>query len=327
MSGPIVVAEGLGKDYREGFWMRRKPALLSVGFSLDAGLIYGLLGPNGAGKSTLIHLLMGFLRPTRGQVTLFGRRPRDPESRRRVGFLPEVFAFDRFPTGRKLMLRFDALTGAGATGRESRVRDAIEAMGLSDTVFRRVGAFSKGMTQRIGLAQAILGDPELLVLDEPMSGMDPAMRHATREMLSTRRRRGKTTLLSSHILADVEALADRVLILDRGRAVGEGPLSSFGPGASVTTIAFRDERPDRFDPFLAELGLERSLLPGSPDVYRVTVPSTDVKNLVVARLAAERADIVSVSTRTADLERIFLDLTGDAGVRTFVGESSGRSET
>jgi len=303
-----VIADQLGKDFREGFLMRKKSALESVSFTIQEGEIFGFLGPNGAGKSTTLHVLVGFLRPSRGRALVAGRSPQEPEARRFLGFLPEVFAFDRFATGRGLLRRFDALSDRPVEGRDERVRDALEAVGMEEAASRRIGTYSKGMMQRIGLAQALLGDPDLLILDEPMSGMDPATRHSTRMVLCARRERGKTTLLSSHILADVEEVADRVLILDRGRKVAEGPIAELGE-ARAGAVVFRDHDPARFDPDLAPLGLSREAVPGEPDLGILRTADASAKNAALALLAAGGADIVSVTPQRAGLEEIFLELT------------------
>lgn len=310
MTAAVLAAEGLGKDFREGFLMRRKTALEEVSFALEPGKIHGFLGPNGAGKSTTIHLLLGFLHPTRGRALLAGGPPFLPESRSDVGFLPEVFAFDKFSTGRNLLLRFDALAGRGLEGRDARVNAALAAVAMLDAAGKRIGAYSKGMTQRIGLAQALLGDPGILILDEPMSGMDPSTRHAVREVLRARRDRGKTTLLSTHILADVEAIADRVLILDRGRVVAERGLEELRSGGAGSVVVFSDANASRFDVVFAELGVSPEALTGQAGVFRVLVPESDLQDRLLARLAGDGAHIVSVTPEHASLESIFLKLTG-----------------
>jgi ABC-2 type transport system ATP-binding protein len=253
---------------------------------------------------------MGFISPSRGQVELFGLSPRNPESRRRVGFLPESFAYDRYTTGRKLLRRFDALSGQRAAGREKRVEEALGVLDMLAAADRRVSTYSKGMTQRIGMAQALLGDPELLILDEPMSGMDPATRYSVRELLGARRDREKATLFSTHILSDVEALADRVIILDRGRMVAEGTLEELRAAGRGTVIAFRDDRPERFDGMLGELGLTREGVAQNGRLQRVTARDEGAKNAALARLAGKGADIVSVVPVETSLETLFLDLTG-----------------
>lgn len=305
-----IVAEGLGKDFLEGFFPRKKTALDDLTFSVRPGTIFGFLGPNGAGKSTTLHLLVGFLRPSRGKAFLNGLPASNPDSRRGLGFLPEVFSFDRFSTARTLLHRFDALAGNPETGREGRINSALATVDLTEAAGRRIGTYSKGMTQRVGLAQALLGDPELLILDEPMSGMDPAGRAAFQRLLEERRDRGRTTLFSSHILGDVEQLADEVLILDEGRKIAQGTLADLECGDGTTAVIFSDPSPERFDPWLNAQNLSRKSEAEIPDAWLVEVGQPALRNAVLAHLAGNGADILSVAAVRTSLEDIFLRLTG-----------------
>ncbi len=303
----VATAVGLGKDYVVGPRRRRvHTALVDISFTIPRGSVFGLIGPNGAGKSTTLHLMVGFFSPTRGEVTLFGMPPSLPEARRELGFLPEVFAYDRFSTGRRLLERFDALSGRSPGGRDERVLDALFAVDMATEASRRVGAYSKGLTQRIGLAQAVLGDPELLILDEPMSGMDPATRHAVKDLVKGRRARGKTTLFSSHILADVEDLADRILVLREGKALYEGPVSGLGERSGVTIMARFDQEPA---PGLIPPG-SGMLQPSAahPGIRVMDVASPAEVNAALRLLMDAGATIVSVSPRHETLESRFLDL-------------------
>lgn len=305
----VVLVERLEKIYREGFPRRiETAALCDVSFSIPAGSIFALLGPNGAGKSTTIHLMLGFIAPTSGSIRLFGHPPTSSLSRRSLGFLPEIFAFDRFATGRGLLERFDALNGNDPVSRRGRVDEALALAGLSDAAHRKVGTYSKGMTQRIGLAQALLGDPEILILDEPMSGMDPANRRAVKSMLLARRERGRTTLLSSHILADIEELADHVLILKRGIVAADGPLSQLRGSSSGMRVVFELQRDAPMPAELADLvaGAEAAETPGTLAIRC----AEDGLNALLARLIAARARVLSVNPMRSDLESLFLELTG-----------------
>lgn len=306
----MIVADRLGKDFREGFHTHSKTALGEISFEIQSGACVGFLGPNGAGKSTTIHIVMGFLRPSRGQVLVNGRSPQDPESRRSVGFLPEVFAFDRFASVNRLLGRADAMSGAPVEGRADRVRAALNAVDLADAAGRRIGALSKGLTQRVGLAQAILGDPELLVLDEPMSGMDPAGRRMVHDLLQARRDQRRTTFFSSHILSDVEELVDEVLILHRGELRAALTLADLSTGAGQSTIVFEDDQPERFDAWLAERGISRSPADGRPSGQLLTVANDALKTAILSHLAAEGANIIEVAKRHPSLEDMFLRLTG-----------------
>ena len=297
MSAPIQV-EDLGKTYR-----RSVEALRGVSFVVPEGSVTALLGPNGAGKSTTLHILLGFLRPTRGRLVLNGRDPADPESRRGVGFLPESFAFDGFSTGRGLLERFDALAGHPEAGREERVDAALEAVGLAGDAHRKVTSYSKGMMQRIGLGQALLGDPPLLVLDEPTSGMDPASRHAVKDLLRTRRREGRTTFLSSHILADVQELADRAVILREGRVVADQPMGDLLAGSGRSWIEYRGEPPVS----LEEAGFHTE--PSGDGRIRVTGLDEAGVQRALEILVSRGVPVLRIAPAKSDLEAVFLRLT------------------
>jgi ABC-2 type transport system ATP-binding protein len=234
---PAIEIAGLVKTFRVGFFRSRVEAVRGVSFEVCRGGIFGLLGPNGAGKTTILKVLMGLIRPDAGTLRILGRDARQPASRRRVGFLPENPYFHEYLTPRELLEFYGRLLGLGA-GEIRRQRDElIERVGLADAARRPLRKFSKGMLQRIGLAQALLGDPELLVLDEPMSGLDPLGRRLISDLIEERHRAGVTVVFSSHILSDVERLCDRVVILHRGRKVADGTLDELvGPDAGVESL-------------------------------------------------------------------------------------------
>ena len=305
----VVVVERLEKIYREGFPRRIETAALTdVSFSVPRGSIFGLLGPNGAGKSTTIHLLLGFIAPTSGTIRVFGQPPSSPLSRRSLGFLPEIFAFDRFATGRGLLERFDALGGGDAAGRRERVDEALHLVGLAEHGGRKIGTYSKGMAQRIGLGQALLGHVELLILDEPMSGMDPANRRSVKQLLAARRNHGLTTLLSSHILSDVEELADHVVILKRGMIAANAALSELRRGTAAMRVVFGIVEGVTDAASAAALG-SPSAAQGEAGFHAVSC-ADDELNVLLAKLVAARARIVSVNPVQGDLESLFLELTG-----------------
>jgi len=308
----LVEFEDVAKDYLMP-WPRGSVsrALDGVSFIVPRGSTLALLGPNGAGKSTTLHLMLGFLRPGRGTVRVCGEAPQDPASRRSLGFLPEVFAFDRFSTGRRLLERFDALSCRDREGREARVARALETVQMSESADRRVGTYSKGMTQRIGLAQAIVGDPDLLVLDEPMSGMDPASRHAVKTMLAERRALSKTTVISSHILPEVQAAADTLVILDRGRVVARGSLDALTSASTTACISFRAPEATLLAERLAAAGLP-SPKAGPDGVLSMDVRPPAEVNQALAVLMANGAEIVSIERAKQDLESVFLALTRDS---------------
>ena len=222
----VVSVKDLAKTYRTGFLRKKVEAVRGISFEVRHGEIFGLLGPNGAGKTTTIKCLLRLVFPTRGELKVFGLSPEKRESMLRVGYMPENPYVYRYLKPLELLDLSGRLAGMTRKERRERSEAMIDKVGLRHAVDRPIGKFSKGMMQRVGLAQALLHDPELLVLDEPMSGLDPIGRKEIRDILLEQKRRGKTLLFTSHILSDVEMLCDRVSILQKGSVTAEGKLSA-----------------------------------------------------------------------------------------------------
>lgn len=222
MSTSAIEVTNLSKSYRNGLFRKRFEALRDLSLQVDRGEVFGLLGPNGAGKTTLIKILLGIVRKSGGKATLLGRPAGDRASRARVGYLPENLRVAGHHTARTALEFFGKLSGMSSAQIKSRRDRLLEMVGLADRSKESVKKFSKGMLQRLGLAQALLPDPELLILDEPTDGLDPLGRSQVRALLNELRQQGKTVFLNSHILQEVELVCDRVAILDRGvlRAIG-----------------------------------------------------------------------------------------------------------
>lgn len=230
----MIQVENLQKTYRSGFLMRPKKALSGVSFHVPAGVIYGFIGPNGAGKSTTIKLLTGLLRRDSGKILVAGRDPLDVESRRHLGYSPEQPYFYDYLTGRELMHFYGRLSGLSGRLLEERVDWALSLLNADkDWISRRLRTYSKGMMQRVGIAQAILSKPELLILDEPMSGLDPVGRKDVREAILSLNREGVTVFYSSHLLSDVETISHRVAMIVGGKIVREGTVDDFTSNASA----------------------------------------------------------------------------------------------
>lgn len=234
----VVRTERLTKDFLTGFWRPRPTrALDELSLAVPQGEVFGLLGPNGAGKTTTLKLLMDLLRPTSGRAELFGMDVRNPESRRRVGFAPEQPYFYDHLSANELVQYFAGLSGLHGADRIAKADAALERTGIRGDERRKpLRQFSKGMMQRVGLAQAIVHEPELIVLDEPMSGLDPIGRRDVREMILALRNEGRTILFSSHILSDAEQLCSRVGIMARGRLAKIGPLAELTAKASLEDV-------------------------------------------------------------------------------------------
>ncbi len=223
---PVLEVRDLHKTFHIGFFRKKVEALRGVSFTVRKGEVFGLLGPNGAGKTTTLKAVLGLIFPTKGEAKLFGKPVTDPSARARLGYMPENPYVYQYLKPLEFLDLCGRLIGMPRADREKKSRELIERVGLTHAIDRPIGKFSKGMSQRIGLAQALLGDPDVLVLDEPMSGLDPFGRKEVRDLLAEERARGKTLVLTSHILADVELLCDHVAIVQRGTVVASGPLSS-----------------------------------------------------------------------------------------------------
>jgi len=225
MNEPIIEASHLTKVFRD-FWRRPKVrAVNDISFTVKPGEVFGLLGPNGSGKSTTLKMLLGLLYPTSGQLRVLGRSPRDVKTKARIGYLPEESYLYPYLTSKETLTFYGMLFDLPAGERRERLEQLFEMIGLRHARNRQVGEFSKGMARRIGLAQALINDPDLVILDEPTSGLDPIGCRQVKDLIQALAKRGKTILLSSHLLADVEDVCDRVAILYNGRIQALGTIN------------------------------------------------------------------------------------------------------
>jgi ABC-2 type transport system ATP-binding protein len=219
---PALELRGLVKDFAIGLRGLKLRAVDHLDLKVEAGQVYGLLGPNGSGKSTTIKVLLGLLEPTAGEARVFGVASTRVEARRDVGYLPEAPYFYRHLSGRELVRFYGRMCGLGGSELEGRLAEVLTLVDMSTAADRRVGTYSKGMLQRIGLAQALVHDPRLLILDEPTAGVDPVGSAAIAALILNLKSRGKTVLITSHLLGQIEDICDRVAILDRGKLILEG---------------------------------------------------------------------------------------------------------
>jgi len=221
----VIEIENLTKDFQVGFWKKRPVrAIDNLSLQVQRGEIFGFLGPNGAGKTTTLKILMNLLRPTSGGARILGEPAHSVPMRQRIGYLPENPYFYDYLTAEELLIYAGTLFGIKQPELDKKVSTLLERVGLSDSRKLQLRKFSKGMVQRIGVAQAIINDPEVVFLDEPMSGLDPLGRREVRQVIASLKGRGVTVFFSSHILPDVEALCDRVAIMNRGKLREEGAL-------------------------------------------------------------------------------------------------------
>ena len=243
-SRPLVEAEGLVKVFGD-FWLRSKArAVDGIDFEIRQNEIFGLLGPNGSGKSTTIKLILGLLRKSKGSLKVFGREPANVSVKARIGYLPEESYMYRFLNPQETLDYFGKLFGIPSGIRRKRTDELLEMVGLQGAANRAVGEFSKGMARRLGIAQALINDPEFLILDEPTSGLDPIGTRQVKDLLLDLRRRGKTILLSSHLLADVEDVCDRMVVLYGGKIRAAGTADQLLCDTKRTTINTPRLRPE-----------------------------------------------------------------------------------
>lgn len=222
MSEAAIRIENLTKDFRIGMRGLKLRAVENLTLSVGDNQIFGLLGPNGCGKSTTMKIILGLLDPTEGECTIYGRSSRSVASRRDVGFLPEAPYFYKYLSGRELVQFYAKICGVPRSEIADRTQSVLKLVNMEEAGSRRVGTYSKGMLQRIGIAQSIVHDPRLVILDEPTAGVDPIGSHEIAEMILSLKERGKTVMLCSHLLAQVEGICDRVAIMSKGRLMLEG---------------------------------------------------------------------------------------------------------
>jgi len=239
-AGPAVAVRGLTKLFPVHFHRQSIVAVKDLNLRIEPGEVYGLLGPNGSGKSTTLKIILGLVSPTRGRTEIFGRDSRLVESREAVGFLPENPYFYKYLTGNETLRFFGRLSGLRGVAMKNRINELLDLVGLSKARNRRLGTYSKGMLQRIGLAQALIHDPRLVVLDEPTAGVDPAGSRDIRDLILDLKGRGITVLLSSHLLAQAQEICDRVGILADGVLVREGHLQELIAIENQTELVITD---------------------------------------------------------------------------------------
>jgi ABC-2 type transport system ATP-binding protein len=295
----VLEFDQITKEYRSFSGRRSIRALDGFSVQVEAGEIFGFLGPNGAGKSTAIHLAMGFMRPTSGQGRMLGAPFGHPLTRRRVGFLAENVALYHRPA-EKLIRFYGALNGMAGLQLAKRTRDVLQIVGLQEHARRNIGKFSRGMLQRAGLAEALINDPELLILDEPTSALDPLARVMVRELLLSARNNGKTIFLSSHLLSEVELVCDRVAVLHRGKLVRLGRTADLLQSSQRTEIIARGIAATAFAGSFAQNG-----------IVRFSVPAAD-QRLALERVWILGGEIVSVNPVRRSLEEVFLEVTRDS---------------
>jgi ABC-2 type transport system ATP-binding protein len=281
MAVPAIRITNLTKDFRLGLRGVKLRAVENLSLEVADNQVFGLLGPNGSGKSTTMKVILGLLEPTRGRCEIFGLPSDSVAARRLVGFLPEAPYFYRFLTGRELVDFYAGICGVAGAGRAKRVAEVIELVGMTGAADRRVGTYSKGMLQRIGLAQAVVHDPQLVILDEPTAGVDPVGTMAIADMILELKRRGKTVLLCSHLLAQVEGVCDRLAILNQGKLVAEGLVADLLRREGRSNLAVENLTP------AARAEVEAALARHGAKLVQVEDARVSLDRLFVEKIAPE----------------------------------------
>ncbi len=298
----VLLTENLAKTFRLGFFRKRVQAVRDVSFQVHKGEIFGFLGPNGAGKTTTMKMLMGLVFPDRGKLEVLGRAVADVQAKRRLGYLPETPYFYEYLSPEEFLDFAGQLAGLSRAACRKRRDDLIERVGLQHARGRALRKFSKGMLQRVGIAQALMGDPELVVLDEPMTGLDPLGRKEVRDLIVSLKREGKTIFFSTHILPDVEMICDRVALVVGGRTVSEGPLASLLSAKVVATeVLLRPRSSDILEHLPA--GTDQHLV--GQDV-RLDLPDACDVDAFLSQALASGAHVISVQPRRESLEEFFV---------------------
>jgi ABC-2 type transport system ATP-binding protein len=243
-SSPAVTVENLTKVFKSGLGKQAFVAVRDLSLTVEKGEVYGLIGPNGSGKSTTMKAILGLLSPTMGKTTIFGKSSVEVESRRDVGFLPENPYFYKHLSGLETLLFYGRLCSMSGRDLQDKAREMLALTGLEDAANRRVAGFSKGMLQRLGLAQALLHEPRLIILDEPTAGVDPAGSRKIRDLIMGFKKRGITVLVTSHLLEQIQEVCDRVGIMAHGRMVREGKLDDLIAVENETELILADASPD-----------------------------------------------------------------------------------
>jgi ABC-2 type transport system ATP-binding protein len=302
MQAPVR-ADALTKTYRVGFWGRRVRAVENLSLDVLAGEIFGLLGPNGAGKTTTLKMLLGFVKPSSGQAWISGHGVGTVASRRSLGYLPENPALYEFLRGDEYLAFAGRLAGMSRADARKRAGELLERVGLAGRADRPIRKFSKGMVQRLGLAQALIGDPRIVILDEPMSGLDPIGRKDVRDLMLQLREEGRTVLFSTHILSDVEAICDRVGIMVEGRLTDCGALADLvAPEARAVELVVENVAPA----LVEKLEQDGTRVLRRDRATVLTFPDEGRARAALSAAVSSGATVVSLTPHRRSLEELFV---------------------
>jgi ABC-2 type transport system ATP-binding protein len=296
-----IQTQDLTKVYRSRWTRREVRAIDGVSLNVRRGTIFGLLGPNGAGKTTFVKTLLSAVRPTKGSALIFGRDANQPEARRPIGYLPENHRFPTYFTGAGMLDFYAALSGVDAARRKKLIPEHLELVGLSEWGTMRIGKYSKGMLQRLGLAQALIHSPTILILDEPTDGVDPVGRRQIRDILGGFEARGVTIFINSHLLAEVETFCREVAILHKGKVALSGKMQDLTAGKG-----YRLSVPHPPEALTEELRGRATSMAVRDGLVDFQFPSRELANGALDLLRAEHCEIEALAPTTSTLEDVFV---------------------
>jgi ABC-2 type transport system ATP-binding protein len=304
LSTPAISTQNLRKRYG------RKVAVAGLTLTVERGEVFGFLGPNGAGKTTAVKMVLGLVRPTSGEARLLGASPGDWRARRQVGFLPEDFRFHEWLRADEFLDVHGQLYGMSKADRQARIPELLQLVGLTNDARRKLGQFSKGMLQRIGLAQALLNQPDLVFLDEPTSGLDPLGRRLVRDIIRQQRARGVTVFLNSHLLSEVEVTCDRVAFIHHGQVVQVADLRTMVEGDTEVEVRVGQVTPDLLE------GLGQFGHDARSDENKVTlfVQGEEQLPAIAEWIVGQGIGLYALTPRRLSLEEMFVRIVGQEGI-------------
>lgn len=306
---PLIRVRELRKRYGKSLFGRGgQLALDGISIEVGRGQVFGLLGPNGAGKTTMVKILLGLVKDYSGDAEIFGLRPSDPASRRKAGYLPEAHRLPGYLTGRQMLRLFAQMSGVESSEVDDRMTTLLKRVGMSEAADKKISQYSKGMQQRIGLAQALIHEPELVFLDEPTDGVDPVGRMAIRELVGDLRAQGTTLFLNSHLLMEVELMCDRAVIMSHGRILRSGTMAELTPRTGTVHFGI-SAAPQPLETLLAGLGHGLRL---DESGFELGLNEDEI-DAVIDRLRRHGVSIRSITPRKQSLEEAFIGLVGGQG--------------